>query len=215
MISKISSRDSTTVIWICHGSNTYDHQSLPLMCDGRVELKPHWAPLDLDDIRRLSQKKVNPDKGYRFERQDTEMLRRVAQQFDYLDDLPAADFKRLMKCSTITTLQSLPEVLASLDIDPEQTSKIAIKLTGGKTLPETVDTRHRGFAIILKGQTFAVRILLNNRFIWASYDHGTLDRQYNPMWLFEKPDLGDPSVRPVRKAAVRKRKPAPDTPTGN
>jgi hypothetical protein len=214
MISKISSKDSTTVIWICHGSNTYDRQALPLMCDGRVELKPHWAPLDLDDIRRLSQKKVNPDKGYRFERQDVEMLRRVAQQFDYLDDMAPTAFEKFLKCSTLTTLQSLAEVLASLDCDPEQVSPYAIKLVNGKTLPETVETKHRGFAIILKGKDFSVRILLNNRYVWSSYDVGTLARHYNPMWLFEKPDLGDPSVKPVRKAAaVRKRKPAP--PTGN
>lgn len=191
MISKVSTKDLTTVVWISHGSNTYGCSSLPLMCDGRVEVEPHNAPLDLDDIRRLSQKRSHPDKGFRFERQDMEMLARVVAQIDYLDALPSATFRDFVDHSTLTVQASLAEVLASLDCDPEQTSSFAIKLADGSALRDVVSSTHLGFALVLKGDGFSVRVLLNNRYVWVSYDTRILKSQYNPKWLFERSDLGD------------------------
>jgi hypothetical protein len=211
MISKISTKGDLTVIWICHGSNTYGRHPLPLMCDGRVELQPHLTPLDLDDVNRLSQKRATPDKGFAFERQDLDMLKRIVDQLDYLDAMSKEAFDHFLAVATLPTLQSLPEVLASLDCDPEQKSPFAIKLADDSTLPETVSPKHKGFAVTILGDGFSVQVLLNNRYVWSSYDTAKLTKQYNPLWLFEKPDVGDPSVRP-RKPPVLCRKPKADKP---
>ena len=206
MISKISTKGDLTVIWICHGSNTYGRFPLPLMCDGRVELLAHsGSPVDLDDVHRLAQKRATPDKGFLFERQDLDMLKRVVDQLDYLDAMSSEAFEQFIQCTSLQTTQTLPEVLASLDCDPAQKTSIAIKLQNGDTLSETVSPKHKGFAINILGQGFAVQVLLNNKFIWSSYSTEKLSKQYNPLWLFEKPDVGDPSVRP-RKPPVLKPK---------
>jgi hypothetical protein len=168
-------------------SNCYQVSLLPLICQGKQDIlgspNPDLSEQYLDSFRNnrietakaLQQSKT--EEWYLLFR-DESSIQLIMEQLDYLQNLESSDFQYLCKHSTLAyegsqePIKDLATVLTSLDIDPEQTSSIAIILDG-KRLSELFAkswyTRGLGCCIDI-GKEYTVWVAMDgDQFHWTRY----------------------------------------------
>lgn len=182
MISKVTIKEETAIVWVPFDTNIYGLKTLPSFDFGRVLLEPYEAPANLDEYLRKKTQGPREDLGFQFHGWDDKAIKRVVEQVKILQRLDKEEFKSFSDSWILQTEATLPYVLASLDCDPAQKESYAIQTNQGY-LRKVFPKKYWGFGINLIGKDFIVEIVINKgHYVWTNYQFKGIE-SCNYMWL--------------------------------